>query len=62
MLKDAYRLYSYGPYLIQMPEAQDLYHVNLSQLFELHGLLTSSGCRTLEDYVLQVDGRLCSPI
>lgn len=62
MLKDAYRLYSYGPYLIQMPESQDLYHVNLSQLFTLHGMLTSPGRRAPADFVLEVDGRRCNSV
>lgn len=62
MMKDAYRLYSYGPYLIQLPEEQSLYHVNLSQLFTLHSVLASPTRRPPTDFVLEVDGRRCTPV
>lgn len=61
MLKDAFRLYSYGPYLIQLPESQDLYHVDLGQLFALHGLL-AAGRPIPATFGLRVDGRCCTNV
>lgn len=59
MLKDETRLYPFGPYLVMMPSSQDLYHINLNQLYLLHEIFRTSGQELPKNSMLEVDGRNC---
>ena len=59
MLRGAIKLYGFGPYLIFMPENEDLYQVDLSQFYQLHTIFISPFKSLQIEVPLKIDDRLC---